>query len=405
MRMLQGTGWFLFCAWLLSACQGVPGPERTSTLGPGQPTFGVLNTPTQEASPGSTPSPTPVPSQSPTPTTELAPLPICGEGSGARPEELTLTFAAEWDGDLEIYSIQADGSGLTQLTSNTSDELDPAWSPDGRQLAYVELRTTEERLFVMEADSQLGRMLVPEALGPIVYPSWSPAGDTIAFRNLEDLYVVDVESGEALNLTRDMRASPVELSVSRNGSMIAFNTQGDAALNNKLFVINSDGTGLREFTLPGADSVRWPVWHPSEDLILFQGSGPIEGDELYLAGLDGTIEKLPRQATHGAVLPAWSPDGSMIAYIAHTADALHTVVTDGALHIVVLELSDEAEADLSIWRYFWAPDSRHIAYLLSEGPPATVVIDLYVLDVCDGRSVPVAEAVYSYSSVSWRPIP
>jgi len=408
MKAARGIGLIVFGAWLLGACQLASSPRRTST--PAEPTLGVRNTPTGEVFPSSTPSPTSVPSPSPTPPTQSAPLPICNEETGARREELTLAFAAEWDGDLEIYKIQADGSGLTQLTSQPSDEHDPAWSPDGRQRAYVERNNLQERLMVADSDGQQGRMLAPEALGPIVYPTWSPAGDRIAFRNLEDLYVVDVETGEALNLTENTRPFPLELSFSADGSMLAFNAQSDVVqgVNNKLFVINADGSGLREFALPGADSVRDPMWRPTESLILFQGSGPIEGFELYLASLDGTIKKLRGQATLGAFSPAWSPDGSMIAYIAyngHTFDALHVLAADEALDLVVLETSGEAGAEPSIWRFFWAPDSRHIAYLLSEGPPATVVIDLYVLDVCDGTSVLVAEAVFSYSSVSWKPLP
>ena len=407
MRTLQATRWFLFAAWLLSACQLAYAPGRTGTPATAVPTLTVQQTPTQEASPGSSPSPTPVSSQSPTPTPPLAPLAICAEGSGARPEKLTLTFAAEWDGDLEIYSIQADGSGLTQLTSQPSDEHDPDWSPDGRQLAYVERNNLQERLMVADADGQQGRMLAPEALGPIVYPTWSPAGDRIAFRNLEDLYVVDVETGEALNLTENTRPFPLELSFSADGSMLAFNAQSDVGptVNNKLFVINSDGTGLRDFTLSGGRSVRRPAWHPSEDLILFEGSGPIEGSELYFARPDGTIEKLPRQATQEAMFPAWSPDGFMIAYEAHTFDRLQVVVVDESLDVVVVDLSDEADAEAVISSYSWAPDNRHIAYTVNDLDTGTVGVDLYVLDVCDGTSVPVAEAVYSYSSVSWRPLP
>lgn len=410
MRRLQASRLLLFGAWLLSACQFSSAFEPTNTPGPAQPTLGVLNTPTREASPGSTPSPTPVPSPSPMPATQLAALPICGEASGARPEELTLTFAAEWDGDLEIYSIQADGSGLIQLTSNSSDELDPAWSPDGKRLAYVELRNTEEQLFVVDANGQQGRLLVPETLGPIVYPSWSPAGDKIAFRNLQDLYVVDVETGEAFNLTQNTGPFPLELSISADGSMLAFNAQSDVdpTINNKLFVINADGTGLREFTLSGARSVRDPMWRPTESLILFQGSGPIEGFELYLASLDGNIEKLRGQATLGAFSPAWSPDGSMIAYIAyngHTFDALHVLAADEGLDITALELSDKAEGEDAISRYSWAPDGRHIAYTIADQNVDTVGVDLYVLDICDGTTVAVAEAVYSHSSLSWRPLP
>lgn len=407
MRLHRAAALLLLGAGLLGACRFAPATGATSLPPSAQVTPAIRSSATSGAPAGSTASPSPLSSRSPTPTTQLAPLPMCSGGTDARLEDLTLTFAAEWDGDLELYDIHADGSGLIQLTSNTMSDLDPAWSPDGRQLAYVERNGQEERLIVVDADGQNTRVLAPESLGPIVYPTWSPDGSRIAFRNLEDLYVVDVETGQALNLTQNTRPFPLEISFSPDGSMLAFNAQSDvvADVNNKLFVINVDGSDPRELTIDEVDSVSWPSWHPAENLILFEGSGPIEGFQLYLARLDRTIERLRRPAGLGLVLPAWSPDGAMISYKARSTGALHVLTADESLDVVALDLSDEVRAGSAIWRYFWAPDSRHVAYMLSDGSADTVGVDLHVLDVCDGASVPIAEAVYEYSLVSWRPNP
>src|SRR3990170_4881004 len=81
------------------------------------------------------PAPSSSPPSEPTPTRLPSPLPICSQPATVGLDEMELAFVAEWDGDGEIYTIQADGSGLVQVTDNETQEALPRWSPDGRQLA------------------------------------------------------------------------------------------------------------------------------------------------------------------------------------------------------------------------------------------------------------------------------
>jgi len=80
--------------------------------------------------------------------------------------------------DIEIYVINTDGSGLTQLTNSPPPvwNFQPAWSPEGRQIAFTSNRDGREEIYVMNADGSAQTRLTngPRQNG---HPSWSPDGD------------------------------------------------------------------------------------------------------------------------------------------------------------------------------------------------------------------------------------
>lgn len=92
----------------------------------------------------------------------------------------TLAFSSDRHGDLDIYTMQTDGSGLTRLTSGPGDELEPSWSPDGSKITYASGRFNRQTnrpeefdIRVMDAD---GSDAEPILSGCHVcwYPAWSP---------------------------------------------------------------------------------------------------------------------------------------------------------------------------------------------------------------------------------------
>ena len=84
--------------------------------------------------------------------------------------------------DAEIYTMNPDGTDIRQITSNNADDLQPAWSPDGRKLVFVSYRDNYSKIYKMSADGNNVRDLTDDhPTAREDSPAWSPDGDQIAF--------------------------------------------------------------------------------------------------------------------------------------------------------------------------------------------------------------------------------
>jgi Tol biopolymer transport system component len=80
----------------------------------------------------------------------------------------------------EIYVMNADGSGTRRLTHSAAYDGEPAWSPDGRKIAFRSTRNGNREIYLMNADGSSQRNLTRNPAND-VRPSWSPDGRRIAF--------------------------------------------------------------------------------------------------------------------------------------------------------------------------------------------------------------------------------
>jgi Tol biopolymer transport system component len=191
----------------------------------------------------------------------------------------------------DLFVMNADGSNMRQLTRDRNGRHagQPAWSPDGRQIAYIDGESVPSGqpsrpggLFVMDADGDNVRRLTRGNVD--TDPAWSPGGNEIAFARCEcpntnslhlDLYVVNVASGATRRLTRTPGVFEATPSWSPDGSRIAF--------------------------------VRW-------DLLALVATGTAG---MYMMNSDGTGEKLVHKYKHfvgGLYSLSWSPDGRTLAF-------------------------------------------------------------------------------------------
>jgi dipeptidyl aminopeptidase/acylaminoacyl peptidase len=104
----------------------------------------------------------------------------------------------------DIYVMNADGSGTRKLTHNARQNAEPAWSPDGRKIAFRSTRNGNRDIYVMNADGSGKRNLTRNAAWDS-RPSWSPDGRTIAFVSNRDgrleAYVMNADGSGQRSLT------------------------------------------------------------------------------------------------------------------------------------------------------------------------------------------------------------
>src|SRR6266536_4129568 len=207
------------------------------------------------------------------PTTTTPPTTV---SVAASPRAGRIVFSAGPAHAEDIYVVNADGSGLKQLTSDPAAEFDPAWSPDGRRVAYRHQTGDDAtaEIYVMNADGSGQRNLTNNSVAEWG-PAWSPDGKLIAFGSGRD--------------SPEMR----------------------------LYVIQPDGTGVRRL---GDIEGDYPAWSPDGTRIAFasarddQGQGQSLGPTLHLYVMRADGSGQTRLTDAFAQFAAWSPDGRDILF-------------------------------------------------------------------------------------------
>ena len=184
----------------------------------------------------------------------------------------------------EIYVVNADGSGQRSLTRNTRGDTNPVWSPDGRRIAFV----SNWQVWVMNADGSGQRSLTRTNGARNVAPSWSPDGQRIAF---ERRVGRQKYRGTALEYGQCGRC--------------------DGRVSFQVYVMNADGSGARKLAQDSAH----PVWSPDGREIAFEyprgprGPGGLgKQTDIYIMNADGGGRRnLTRAAGNRESQPVWSP--------------------------------------------------------------------------------------------------
>ena len=283
-----------------------------------------------------------------------------------------------------LYVVNVDGSGKQHLTSARYST--PAWSPDGGKIAFGAGRD----VWVMNADGSEPLNLTPEP-GTDSNPAWSPDGRRIAFLRDLDVYVMNADGSGQRRLAYATTSSATTSSApawSPDGRKLAFVSDRDAPFGvstPEIHVVNVDGSGQRNLTRnPAHDSN--PAWSPDGRKITF-----VRNFEIYVMNADGSGQtNLTRNPAHD-LAPAWSPDGKRIVFERRLARRqygacpgcggatifeVHVMNADGSGQRRLTRNAGQVHDGAIGARPRWSPDGRQIAFVSGRDGNA----DIYLIN-------------------------
>jgi Tol biopolymer transport system component len=214
----------------------------------------------------------------------------------------------------EIWVMNADGTGRRQVTSNAFSDNAVAWSPDGRQLAYRSIRDGNFDIYVIGVDGTHERRLTTDP-GRDFLPDWSPDGTRITFTRIRGgvsaIYTMSSTDGsDVRQLTDDPLGAGLSV-YSPDGSRIAFADNFAGSGENDVWVMNADGSGLRQVTST-ADLERPYSWSHDSTRVAAEfarvTSGTVgKGDVAVMTVATGATVNLT--STNGVIEdgPDWQP--------------------------------------------------------------------------------------------------
>jgi hypothetical protein len=247
----------------------------------------------------------------------------------------------------DIFTIDPDGSNLTGLTGNDSDHVSrgPNWSPDSSKIVYstfslsspdrtefsINRDGTEETQLPINSSASIRLTSMPNAI-------WSPDGSKILYNQTNALYSVDLVTLSNTLLATDFDPLSFRTIINRegewspDGGKIVFNSNLDVLSGAfDIYVVDADGTNLvRLTTSSGSTRNSRPAWSLDGSMIAFFQLPTGTGANLMIMNADGTnLRMLVPDEVDDSWSPRWSPDSTRVLFGEPSGNQIHLIHVDG----------------------------------------------------------------------------
>ena len=274
----------------------------------------------------------------------------------------------------QIYSVEPDGSRPLQLTNEPNGAATPVFSHDGTRLAYIRPSAHQPAddprayadLVVVNADGS-SPVVVDTRVAGMSPTAWSPDDREVLWTGairaggLEQVYVAPADGSSPPLQIGDRNTFSCCPTWSPDGVKISYVSGTD------FYVMNRDGTGIREVSQRNYDEQSGGVWNPDGSGLVF-AAGAEGNHDLWLVGLDGKPEQVLAKSVLTEEAPRFSPDGAWVAFLRFAPDGRSTQVA-----VVRTDGSDERTltGSYGFTGLMWSPDGTRL--LVGGSNPALLL--------------------------------
>ncbi len=222
-----------------------------------------------------------------------------------------IAFVSTSSGTKQIYTCEFDGYNPKRVTHNNSITLTPAWSSDGKWIAYTSYAKGKPDLYIKHLKENRGTVISKEGINTT--PAWQPdqfaLAATLSFSGDPEIYLL-TGGGKVIKRLTYNKGIDVSPAWSPDGKKIAFVSKRSGTP--QIYIENLGTDQIDRLTFQGHYNTQ-PSWSPKGDKLAY--SGMENGlNNIFLIGIDG---KGPIQLTHNEgdnESPSWSPDGNLIVF-------------------------------------------------------------------------------------------
>jgi Tol biopolymer transport system component/DNA-binding winged helix-turn-helix (wHTH) protein len=285
------------------------------------------------------------------------------------PDGTQIVFNSDRENDsFDVYLMNVDGSGLRRLTNQKSNEtISPGcWSADGTTLYLLSDQNGKDNIFSMEVEPFAPVEILTDSSRDLRLPNYSPDGNKIVYElsseTSGEIMVYEVESKLTASILKT-ETSGTFPAISPDGGSIVFQNRVEG--NMEICVMKSDGSAVKNLTNnPSRDTM--PAWSPDGEHIVFTSNrdGNYDLMQVYVMNADGSNQHRIYYSNAMSQRPTWSPDGRQIIFANDKEDG-----RSGNFEIFAIEPeTTEPEKRLTFRRRYdvapaFSPDGSRIAFI------------------------------------------